>query len=329
MKKWALAASIAAVACAAPAPRQDLAAGYDIVIYPAQAVITMTGEGGMADAVAVSADRIVATGSLAELRRDLPTANVNPVFEDQVIVPGLIDPHIHVVLGSLQYNLPITPPWPMATPHGMKAGLPNRAAYLVALSDLVEAAGPNEPIVAYGYHNLVHGDLHRADLDAIAPDQPLIVWHYSSHDFYLNSAAIEAAGFTPEMAQRFHGVDLDADGALTGRIYEDAAMLVVQAFAGVILTPEKRNGRLQRVLVHAAPGRCHDNGRTRLRHVRLGDGGRKHSRQLGQPATGRLSSLSDPGNIARSSGRSGTTRFRPCWTWQMGSPKRQRRFCRA
>ena len=238
MKKWALAASIAAVACAAPAPKQDLAAGYDIVIYPAQAVVTMTGEDKTAEAVAVSADRIVAVGSLEELRRDLPSAPVNPVFEDKTIVPGLIDPHIHVVLGSLQYNLPITPPWPMATPHGMKAGLPNRAAFLQALSELVEAAGPSEPIVAYGYHNLVHGDLHRADLDAIAPDQPLIVWHYSSHDFYLNSAAINAAGFTPDMAEQFHGVDLDADGALTGRIYEDAAMLVVQAFAGVILTPE-------------------------------------------------------------------------------------------
>jgi hypothetical protein len=93
-------------------------------------------------------------------------------------------------------------------------------------------------VVAYGYHNLVHGDLTRTDLDAMAPDQPLVVWHYSSHDFYLNSAAIEAAGFTPALAQSFHGVDLDENGELTGRIYEDAALLVIQAYAGVVLAPE-------------------------------------------------------------------------------------------
>jgi hypothetical protein len=120
----------------------------------------------------------------------------------------------------------------------MKPGLPNREAFLGGLSAIADAAEPGSTVVAYGYHNLVHGDLTRADLDAITSDQPLIVWHYSSHDFYLNSAAIEAAGFTPALAQSFHGIDLDENGELTGRIYEDAALLVIQAFAGVILAPE-------------------------------------------------------------------------------------------
>ena len=237
MKRMMLAAAIAVAACAAPSPT-DPAAGEGAVIYPARAVVTLAGEDDIAGAVAVSGDRIISTGTLDELTAALPAATVDPEFSDDVIVPGLIDPHVHVVLGALQYNLPITPPWPMATPHGMKAGLPNREAFLGALSDIVAEAEPDATVVAYGYHNLVHGDLTRTDLDAIAPDQPLVVWHYSSHDFYLNSAAIEAAGFTPALAQSFHGVDLDQNGDLTGRIYEDAALLVIQAYAGVILAPE-------------------------------------------------------------------------------------------
>ncbi len=237
MKRMMLAAVAMAAACAAPAS-PDPDAGEGVVIYPAEAVVTMAADGDVAEAVAVSGDRIIATGTLEDLKGAMPAASVDPEFRDAVIVPGLIDPHVHVVLGALQYNLPITPPWPMATPHGMKAGLPNREAFLAALSDIVAAADPDAPVVAYGYHNLVHGDLTRVDLDAITSDQPLIVWHYSSHDFYLNNAAIEAAGFTPALAQTFHGVDLDENGELTGRIYEDAALLVIQAFAGVILAPD-------------------------------------------------------------------------------------------
>lgn len=236
MKRLMLAAAAFVAACAAPA--KDPAAGEGVVIYPAKAVVTMTGEGDVAEAVAVSGDRIVSTGTLVALTGAMPAATVDTSFSDKVIVPGLIEPHAHVVLGALQYNLPITPPWPMATPHGMVMGLPNRAAFLAALTEIVDAAPAGDPVVVYGYHNLIHGDLTRADLDAIAPDRTLIVWHYSSHDFYLNSAAIETAGFTPALAQKFHGVDLDENGELTGRIYEDAALLVSQVFADVILAPE-------------------------------------------------------------------------------------------
>ncbi|MEZ6011924.1 MAG: amidohydrolase family protein [Hyphomonas sp.] len=236
MKYMMMAAAICVAACAAPA--KDPKPGEGVVIYPAKAVVTMAGEGNVAEAVAVSGDRIVATGTTAGLTRAMPAAVVDTSFEQQVIVPGLIDPHVHVVLGALQYNLPITPPWPMATPSGMKMGLPTREAFLAELGNIVAASDPEKPVVVYGFHNLVHGDLTRTDLDAIAPDQPLVVWHYSSHDFYLNSAAIKVAGFTPALAEKFHGVDLDEAGELTGRIYEDAALLVIQAYASVILAPD-------------------------------------------------------------------------------------------
>jgi predicted amidohydrolase YtcJ len=77
----------------------------------------------VAEAVAVSGDRVLSTGTLKGLQGcDARGDGRSLTFEDSVIVPGLIDPHVHVVLGALQYNLPITPPWPMATPHGMKDG---------------------------------------------------------------------------------------------------------------------------------------------------------------------------------------------------------------
>ena len=239
------AALLLAVACSRGGADDATVAGEGAVIYPAASVVTMTAADAVASAVAVKDGRILATGTEAELAEALPKASVDRTFEGMVIVPGLIDPHVHVMLGALQYNLPLTPPWPMATPHGMRAGIGTREGFLAEVAAIEASTAPGEPIVIYGYHNLVHGDLTRTDLDAITTARPLVIWHYSSHDFYLNSAAIERAGFTSALKEKFHGVDLDENGELTGRIYEDAAVAVLGAFADVMLAPENVSAGFQ------------------------------------------------------------------------------------
>ena len=234
-----------AVACSRGGADDATTAGDGAVIYPAASVVTMAATDAVASAVAVKDGRILATGTEAELTHALPEASVDRTFEGMVIVPGLIDPHVHVMLGALQYNLPLTPPWPMATPHGMRAGIGTREGFLAEVAAIEASMAPGEPAVIYGYHNLVHGDLTRTDLDAISTTRPLVIWHYSSHDFYLNSAAIERAGFTPALAEKFHGVDLDENSELTGRIYEDAAIAVLGAFSDVMLAPENVSAGFQ------------------------------------------------------------------------------------
>lgn len=209
----------------------------DAVIYPAQ-IITMNAEGSIAEAVVVQGDKIIGVGSVQVMKRDFPGAVIDDSFADKVMFPGFIDPHNHVVLGAMLYGFPMAAPWPMATPDGMKKGYGSPEAFRQAVADIVAEAPTGEsPIVVYGFHNLIHGDLTRHILDDLSPNRPLIVWHYSGHDFYLNSAAIEKAGFTPAMAEKFHGIELDAEGELTGRIYEDAAISVLTAFHETFLAP--------------------------------------------------------------------------------------------
>ncbi len=210
----------------------------DTVIYTAASVITMEVEGDRAKAVAVRKGEILGTGEPQALLRDYPGARVDTTFSDKIILPGLIDPHVHVMLGSMQYSLPVTPPWEMAMPDGMRAGIDSREGFLAEVAAIVASKPPGEPVLIYGYHNLVHGDLTKSDLDAIAADRPLIIWHYSSHDFYLNSAALEWAGVDAGWADKFHGVDLAEDGSLTGRVYEDAALPLFQTFGRILLAPE-------------------------------------------------------------------------------------------
>lgn len=241
---WLVAAFSWVAACAAPpAPLPQ----SDVTIYVADKVIPMTGEGVTAEAVAVEGGRVRAVGSLGALQAGHPGARIDETFRDKTIVPGLIDPHMHVLLGGMLYAHPFAPPWPMATPEGMTAGYPSPDAFRTRLAEIAaESPQDGSPLVVYGFHNLVQGDLDRHILDAVAPDRPMIVWHYSGHDFYLNSAALDMIGATPALAQTFHGVDLDAEGALTGRIYEDAAMVVFARAKDVLFDPVSFGAGIER-----------------------------------------------------------------------------------
>ena len=78
-----------------------------------------------------------------------------------------------------------------------------------ALEKLVESkyenAGDNSSwIITWGYHHLFHGTISKAVLDKVCPKRPLIVWHRSFHEIYLNSQAIEAMEFENSEEMKSH-----------------------------------------------------------------------------------------------------------------------------
>ncbi|MEM1434285.1 MAG: amidohydrolase family protein [Pseudomonadota bacterium] len=240
--------STSTVAPSRPAPERAAAGtGSATVIYPARAVVTLNRAAPAAEAVAIRRTRIAGVGSLSELRDRFPEARLDRRFRDLVIVPGLIDPHMHVLLGAMLYAQPFAAPWPMATGAGMTPGYPDRSAFRKRLREIVaQAPDDDSPIFCYGYHNLLQGQLNRRDLDAISPERPLLVWHYSAHDFYLNSAALNLIGATPGWAGRMDGVAVDDTGALTGRLYETAANQVITRLSEQLLDPVALAGGLAR-----------------------------------------------------------------------------------
>lgn len=236
-----LSLSTVLIALCACAPRNTIQDDLsDVTLYPAQ-ILTMNVDMPAASAVAVRNGDITAVGDFAALKAQLKGATIDTRFSDKTLMPGLIDPHVHMTLGAMMYALPFVPPWDMQTEDGTIKGLPDKASFLARVKELSDAS-PEGPLVLFGYHNLVHGDLTRQDLDAITRDRPLFIWHYSGHDFYLNSKAISVSKLTPDLANKFHGVDLDPDGELTGRIYEDAG-LALFATLGPILLGQKNIAR--------------------------------------------------------------------------------------
>ncbi len=210
-------------------------------LFIAEQIITMAEDNPLAEAVIVFEDTILAVGTAEDLAKMYPTAQIDTRFADKILLPGLIDPHIHMGLSSLQYATELTPPWEMATPDGIVPGLPDRAAFLARVSELATAnqTGRTSPLILFGYHNLIHGALSRDDLDAITAEFPLIIWHYSSHDFYMNSKALDWAEITPDLHDQYEGISLDAAGELTGRVYEDALPYLLAKLHPILFAPER------------------------------------------------------------------------------------------
>jgi len=212
--------------------------GEGITIYTADHILTVDENMTNAEAIAIGNDgNIVAVGALESLMAQLKGAIIDNRFEGKTITPGLIDPHIHMTLGSMMYGLDFIPPWDMETPKGTVKGLPDKTSLMAKIAEF-EKAAPDGPLILYGYHNLVQGDLTRQDLDKISMTRSIFIWHFSGHDFYLNSAAIKRSGLNPALADKYHGVGLDENGELNGRIYEDAGLALFATVGPILLAPD-------------------------------------------------------------------------------------------
>ena len=170
-------------------------------IYIAKRIITMDDKNATATAVAVTGDRIVSVGSLDSVKKALAGTvySVDSTFDGRYIMPGLIDQHLHPILGALTLSIPVIAPeawvlpgkiWPAATTH---------EEYMAALRGIEKGMqDPNEPLFTWGYHQFFHGVVRRKDLDSISLTRPIIVWHRSAHEAVFNTAALNKFGITRE-----------------------------------------------------------------------------------------------------------------------------------
>ena len=186
----------------------DVVAGkprQPITIYPAKKIITMDASLPEASAVAVCADRIVAVGDMASMApwREGRTVRVDARLADKVLLPGLIDNHVHPWLGALLLPTAIIAPedWRMADGTVARAA-PDRETWLARIrAAVVSHQGTGELLASWGFDHGTHGRRpRRSELDEISPTRPLIVWHRSFHEIFANTKALAFAGLTRETA---------------------------------------------------------------------------------------------------------------------------------
>lgn len=166
-------------------------------IYTARQVVTLDSERPRTEAVAVRDSRIVAVGSLAELKAELSDEDwvIDSSFADHIVLPGLIDQHLHPVLGSATLTTEVIATEDWVLPGVTYPAAHNHEEYIAALrAGDAKLDDPNEWLLSWGYHSLWHGELNREILDSVNETRPIGIWQRSCHEFYLNSAAIESLG---------------------------------------------------------------------------------------------------------------------------------------
>jgi hypothetical protein len=222
-----------------------------LTIYLARRIVTM--EPGMpeATAVAVADGRIVDVGTLESLAPWMAAREhrVDATFRNKVLLPGFVEPHLHPFLAAKLLTMEIAAPEDWELPAGRVRGVRTRDAFLARLAEIAarRPADASAPTLVWGWHRIWHGDLTRADLDAIQPNAPLLVWHRSYHEVVANSRALEWLALTDvELTPVKQHVDL-----ARGYFFETATSLVGRKLDPVLHAPERvaRGLALTRALV--------------------------------------------------------------------------------
>ena len=173
----------------------------DITIYHAKEIVTLDEKVASANAVSVKSDRIMAIGSLDDLIERNPDASINRQFQNDVIVPGFIEHHIHPFLSAITMNAEIISIEGWDLPNNRSVAYRDRDSYMQRLSEIEENMKSDSPLITWGFHHYFHGDLSREDLDRISKDRPILVMHRSYHEFILNTPALEYFDISQEFIE--------------------------------------------------------------------------------------------------------------------------------
>lgn len=180
-----------------------------ITVFIAKKIITMDPAQPTATAVAVRDGEIVSVGTLASMQPWLAHQRfvIVDTFKNKILMPGLIDPHVHPMLGAIQFCTSwITPePWDIFGKH--IPATTNHDAYMKALRLAYKQSNPNKPFITWGYSNFYHGNISRADLDAISNIRPIMVWERSTHQAYFNTPALNTLGITEALVKGNPNID--------------------------------------------------------------------------------------------------------------------------
>ncbi len=201
-----------------------------------------------AQALAVRDGRIQAVGSNEAIAHYIGDNTRVLDLHGAFVTPGFIEGHGHL----------------MDTGHSLmrlNVGKPSDWAGVVAMvKDAVAKARPGEWIVGQGWQQTkwdkapepdIGGLPLPASLDAVSPDNPVMLIHASGHGLYANAAALEAAGITDATPDPDGGsIVRDADGHAIGMLRDTAAWPVHAAYQRYLDTmgPAEREARREKAL---------------------------------------------------------------------------------
>lgn len=204
-------------------------------VYPARKIITMNPMQPHATHVAVRDGRVLAVGSLADMRA-WGAFTLDERFSDKVLMPGLVEGHCHLKEGSM-WDWTYLGWFDRRDPEGkVWSGLRSMDEVVSRLAEVAakmtaDGVPDTEPLVAWGFDPIYFGGERMTvrHVDRASATRPIVIGHANGHLMNVNSAMLRIAEITRD--NEVEGVVKFAEGAdegePTGELQEPAAMFLV------------------------------------------------------------------------------------------------------
>lgn len=183
-------------------------------------IFTMNREQPLVEAVGIVNGRVRAVGDVASVRKEMGTRFDEIDLNGRLASPGLYDAHAHIIgTGVAAAEIEVNA---------------DRVSTIADIQQLVKErvaeASPERWVIGQGYDQQNLAELrhpNRHDLDAVAPNNPVILKRSCHHIITVNSKALELAGITANTPDPEAGtIDRDEHGEPTGVLRETAANLI-------------------------------------------------------------------------------------------------------
>ncbi len=179
-------------------------------------VFTADAQFSIAEAVAVDGDKIVAVGTSGELRgKYQATKEID--LQGKLVTPGFNDAHVHFLRGALSLLSVVL------TDTKSLGEAQNKIA------EKVKTTKAGEWIIGRGWDHTIwkQNFPSKADLDKIAPNNPIFLVRVDGHVGWVNSAALRLAKIDKNTKNPEGGeIERDASGEATGILKETSQGLV-------------------------------------------------------------------------------------------------------
>ncbi|HQR76993.1 MAG TPA: amidohydrolase family protein, partial [Burkholderiaceae bacterium] len=247
---------VAAVLATCGALTADLAAAQDFslqsiggalappaqtVIYTAREFITMDPKKPRAEAIAVRDGKFVAVGTRAEVGAAAgKDARLDKTFNDKVVIAGFVEQHVHPVLAALTMNTKVISIEDWDAIDGFSPAVRDEKGYTERLKKALAGHRDKKvPFVTWGYHHYFHGEMSRAKLNKLAPDFPVIVWHRSAHELFLNDAALRLTGIDEAVIKGLPKSAQEQSSLPKGHFFEQGMLALLPKVAPYMASPEQ------------------------------------------------------------------------------------------
>lgn len=197
-------------------------------------VLTVDRTDSVSEAVAITAGKITAVGTTAQIKA-MAGANTEVIdLRGRAVTPGLIDSHVHFSAAASLFTVDLGD----ADVKSIEEVKKRVAAQVAKLK-------PGEWVRGRGWDEGKYAErryITAADLDAVAPDNPVWLTHTTGHYGVGNTYAMKIAEIRPATPDPPAGtIDRDGKGAPTG-VFKESAMGLVSRHVPPLSRNQEKEG---------------------------------------------------------------------------------------